>query len=294
MTRKQFLLSLGASSVAEGRAQPRSGSPKVLLVVAHPDDEYFFAATVYRIAKELRGTVDQVVITNGEAGYRYSTLAEQFYSANLTNEGTGRARLPEIRRRETLAAGKVLGIRQHHFLNRRDAKFTLDPADAFNQWGTEQITHWIAGLMDRERYDYLFTILPTPDTHGHHQAATLIALAAAGRLPDDVRPVALGADPALASQPVRSFAALADHPETAPWPAAPVFRFNRLAHFGYNRSLTYQIVVNWMIAEHKSQGLFQTECNRLDEERFWLFERNPPDALEKTCALFERTRRDVS
>jgi hypothetical protein len=67
-----------------------------------------------------------------------------------------------------------------------------------------------------------------------------------------------------------------------------------MKRFGFNGALTYQIVVNWMIAEHKSQGLFQTECNRLDEERFWLFDRNPPDALEKTTALFDRLNRSIT
>jgi LmbE family N-acetylglucosaminyl deacetylase len=261
-------------------------SPKVLLVVAHPDDEYFFAATVYRIAKELHGTVDQVVITNGEAGYRYSSLAEQFYKASLTNESVGRTRLPEIRKRETLAAGKVLGIRRHHFLNERDAKFTLDPADALRLWNTEAATRWIAGLMERERYDFVFGILPTADTHGHHQAATIIALDAVRSLSREVRPIVLGADPAVANQPPRVYVALPGHPETAPCPDAPVFRFSRAARFGFNQSLTYQIVVNWMIAEHKSQGLFQTECNKLDEERFWLLGGGSEEALAKTRELF--------
>ena len=291
MTRKQFLLSFGLSSaaLAAGRKSLRGGL-KVLRAVAHPDDEYTFAATVYRIAKELQGTVDQVVITNGEAGYRYSSLAEQYYRASLTTESFGRALLPEIRRRETLAAGKVLGIRRHHFLNQRDAKFTLDPADAFRLWNTEAVTRWIAALMAREHYDFAFTLLPAADTHGHHQAATLIALDAAARVPEDARPVVIAGDPARAEDAVRPYAPLPGHPETAPWPGAPVFRFNRLAHFGFNDSLTYQIVVNWMIAEHKSQGLFQTECNRLDEERFWLLARSAPDALERTQALFNLIR----
>jgi len=286
MTRKEFLLSLG---VTPALATDRPG-PKVLMVVAHPDDEYFFAATVYRIAKELRGTVDQVVITNGEAGYRYSSLAEHYYNTSLTDESLGRARLPEIRRREALAAGKVLGIRHHHFLNQRDANYTLDPAEAFRVWNTEAAARWIAGLMSRERYDFVFGILPTADTHGHHQAATLIALDAASRVETGARPVVIGGDPAVSSWPVRPYAALAGYDRTAPWPGAPVFRFSRATRFGFNRSLSYQIVVNWMIAEHKSQGLFQTECNRLDEERFWLFAGNPAGALEKAQGLFEAVR----
>ena len=54
MTRKQFLLttagSAGTANAAEGVISP---PPRVLLVVAHPDDEYAFAATAYRIGKEL-------------------------------------------------------------------------------------------------------------------------------------------------------------------------------------------------------------------------------------------------
>ncbi|HKD04825.1 MAG TPA: PIG-L family deacetylase [Bryobacteraceae bacterium] len=289
MTRKEFLLALGTASTAAGMRLD-TARPKVLLVVAHPDDEYAFAAAVYRIAKELDGTVDQVVITSGEAGYRYSSLAERYYSASLTNESVGRARLPEIRRRETLAAGRVLGIRHHHFLNQRDARFTLDPAEAFGLWDTEGVTRWIANLLERERYDFVFTLLPTPDTHGHHQAATLIAVDAISRLPAEGRPVSLAADPAIKADPSRAYSGLAGRPETHPWPGAPVFRFDRLAHFGFHQSLTYQIVVNWMIAEHKSQGLFQMECNRFDEERFWLLARNPADALERTTALFDALR----
>ena len=45
---------------------------KVLLVVAHPDDESECAAVLYWITHELGGTVDQAIITNGEAGYQHS------------------------------------------------------------------------------------------------------------------------------------------------------------------------------------------------------------------------------
>jgi len=296
MTRKDFLFTLGSASAAGAvrefavAPQSDSGRPKVLIVVAHPDDEYAFAATVYRIAKELHGTVDQAVITNGEGGYRYSSLAERYYSASLTNESVGRSRLPEIRRRETLAAGKILGIRHHHFLNQRDARFTLDSDEAFSLWDTEAVTRRIANLMERERYEFVFTLLPTLDTHGHHQAATLIALHAISRLPIEARPVVLAADPALKVDPTRAYSGLPGHEETRPWSGAPVYRFDRLAHFGFHQSLTYQIVVNWMIAEHKSQGLFQLECNRFDEERFWLLARNPADAPARTSALFDEIR----
>ena len=66
---------------------------RVLLVVAHPDDEYEMAGTVYRITKELSGTVDQLILTDGEAGYRYSSLADKYYDLDLTNESVGRKQL---------------------------------------------------------------------------------------------------------------------------------------------------------------------------------------------------------
>ena len=53
--------------VAGAFAQPPG---KALLVVAHPDDEYYFAATVYRMAVQSGGTVDELIITDGEGGFR--------------------------------------------------------------------------------------------------------------------------------------------------------------------------------------------------------------------------------
>jgi N-acetylglucosamine malate deacetylase 2 len=105
---------------------------KVLLVVAHPDDEYNFAATTYRIARELGGAVDEVVITDGEGGYRYALLAEKIYGLPLTSEHVGRTHLPVIRRQETLRAGRILGIRHHYFLNQKDQAFTLDATSTLN------------------------------------------------------------------------------------------------------------------------------------------------------------------
>ena len=90
MTRQEFLLAvpealLAAPLLAETRR------PKLLIVAAHPDDEYAFAATTYRLTRELGWTADHVVITNGEAGYRYSALAEAIYGVDLTDEGHGRS-----------------------------------------------------------------------------------------------------------------------------------------------------------------------------------------------------------
>ena len=71
-------------------AQLSPAPPKVLIVIAHPDDETGFAATVYKITHEMKGTVDLLLVTNGEGGYKYSTLAEPIYGLELTDEKIGR------------------------------------------------------------------------------------------------------------------------------------------------------------------------------------------------------------
>jgi hypothetical protein len=68
----------------------------------------------------------------------------------------------------------------------------------------------------------------------------------------------------------------------------PVFVFNRDARFGYRDALNYQIVVNWFIAEHKSQGLFQTDSGKHQLEQFWLFEASGRDADSRARELAAR------
>jgi N-acetylglucosamine malate deacetylase 2 len=155
MTRKQFLLSLGPAAPMLA-AQPACGGEKVLHVVAHPDDEYTFAATVYRIAKELHGPVDHVVITNGEAGYKYSQPAEQFYKASLTREDAGRSRLSSASVATISWIGRTPGIRSTR--RRLFASGTRARSRPF-----------LTKLLERERYSFVFTLLPTPETHGHRE-----------------------------------------------------------------------------------------------------------------------------
>ncbi len=117
----------------------RSKTPvRALIVVAHPDDETCLAATVYEITHNLGGTVDQLVVTNGEGGYRYSLLADSIYGMALTDEAIGRAALPEIRKREALDAGRILGIANHFFLDQPDLRYTQDIDEVLDK-------HWNAG-----------------------------------------------------------------------------------------------------------------------------------------------------
>ncbi len=248
-------------------------APRVLIVVAHPDDEACFAATVYEITHNLGGVVDQMVITNGEGGYRYSLLAEPVYGVALTDEAVGRAALPEIRKRELLESGKILAVANHFFLDQRDMRYTQDIDEVLNE-------HWQPGVVLPEverrvaegHYDFVFTLFPSPETHGGHKASTITALKAveetAGRGP---KPVVLGCQDAQSGAPEPAWQGFvsAQHPFRV---EPGVFVTDRAVKFGFRDALDYQIIVNWVIAAHKSQGAFQMDMNRADREEFVVLE----------------------
>jgi LmbE family N-acetylglucosaminyl deacetylase len=280
-----FSTDRAAAQSAMSSGVKNGGPVRVLLVVAHPDDEYEVAGTVYRIGKELSGIVDQLIITDGEAGYRYSSLAVPYYGVNLTNEDVGRARLPGIRKGEARRAGKILGIRHQWFLNEKDDQFTLDASESLHRsWHEDRILNVLQLRLSRGHYDFVFLLLPSEQTHGEHKAASILTLEAVERLPANHRPIVLGAQ-AGGSDPA-PYTTMPEFPITATDSPKPQFQFDRNTRFGYKKSLSYQIVVDWVIAEHKSQGLFQTRCQQDRFESFWLFTANRASAAGETESWF--------
>jgi LmbE family N-acetylglucosaminyl deacetylase len=243
---------------------------KALIVVAHPDDEYAVAATTYRITRELFGVVDQVVITNGAGGHRYASLAEAVYGVDITGADQGRENLTAIRKREALNAGRILGIRQHYFLEQADPGFEGCCAEAGCDWDERAVHSFLTDLLERERYDLVFTLLPRPESHRHHLVAALLLLAAVEALPAERRPVVLAVEPGRSGEPPVPFAGLAENANARKAQSKPAFVFDRNSRFGHAGALNYQIVANWVIAEYKSQGLFQTDSGKYDLEQFWL------------------------
>jgi len=84
-----------------------------------------------------------------------------------------------------------------------------------------------------------------------------------------------------------SYQTLSGYPVTAANTPEPQFHFDRDVHFGFNNSLSYEIVVDWVIAEHKSQGLFQTKCGQDRFENFWVFAISGGTATEQVAVLFQ-------
>ena len=273
------------------RAQQITG-PKVLVVVAHPDDETAAAATIYKITHELNGLVDQCVITNGEGGYKYSTLAEAYYGLELTDEAVGRANLPRIRKQELMNAGKIIGTHNIFFLDQKDAHYGLDEREPLDtSWNVGWISTRLKEILNDNHYDYVFCLLPVPGTHGGHKAASLLALRAAQSMPQNARPIVLGLSVGSAKDTAAVvYEQLKDYKESKVDGKGPMFTFDKTQPFGFKNQLTYKIIVNWEIAEHKSQGTMQLAMNMGDYENYWYFALNAPEGIAKTKALFERLK----
>lgn len=271
-------------SAQETEAEP----PSVLIVTAHPDDEALFAGLVYRLAVELGSRVELAVVTDGAGGYRYSTLAEPLYGLDLTDPDVAREYLPAIRKRELLAGGKIVGIRDFHFLDQPDTGYTQDPDSILAEvWDGDLVLRQLEEIMRGGDFDFVLTHLPLPSAHGHHKSASILAIRAAARLGAD-RPTVLGAwiSNTTDAEPT-SFRALDGYADTRTQTATPQWRFDRTRTFGLNDRLNYKIVVNWLIAEHKSQGTMQMLMGAGDVETFWVYENNAPDAAERTARLFD-------
>ena len=262
--------------------------PRVLGIYAHPDDETSAAAIFYKTRTHLGGVCDLLLITNGEGGFKYSTLAEDLYGAQLTDEPVGRALLPAIRRDEFLEGCALMQIRTAYFLEQTDHRYSTDPqevlaADA-GVWDLRAVERALVHRMLEGRYDFILTLAPTPQTHGHHQAATILALRAAAQLPADQRPAVLCARQETAEEVPEPPATLPGYPETAVATDAPALIFDRTQPFGHRGRLDYRVLVNWVIAAHKSQGTMQLAMSRGLRTHLFLFAISPPGSAEAAQA----------
>lgn len=268
--------------------------PKILMVTAHPDDDAVFSATNYKIVHDLNGIVDLALITNGEGGYKYSTLSEEIYGHELTIEDTGRKYLPEIRKKELEAGGSIVGIRNYYYFNQKDHRYitSADVSEILdsNIWDLNYIRSSLKDLILTEKYDYVFILIPTISTHAHHSSAGILALETVVSLDSVSRPVVLGCSTSNKNDSVKFvYRGFEGYPVTNVSDTLP-FQFDRTQKFGYKDALDYKIIVNWVIAENKSQGTMQMLTNRGDIENYWYFDINPVSGLKKTRELFDELK----
>jgi N-acetylglucosamine malate deacetylase 2 len=282
-------LAVAVGTLTFGFPAAPADPPSVLLVIAHPDDDAMFAGTVYKITRTLGGAVDLALVTDGSGGFRYAQLAEPIYGLDLTDERVARAHLPAIRKRELMAGGAIVGIRNYFFLDERDDAYT-ENADSVLRftWDTTRVRSRLAEIMARGAYDFVFVHLPVERFHGHHKAATILALEAVGTLPAARRPVVLGAfvGSDIGDSTHAGFTEHPGYPVTRVRRDAGPFVFDLREPLDPDGRLDYRIVVNWLIAEHKSQGTMQLLMGRWAVERFWYFDGNGEAGLEATRRLF--------
>ena len=204
----------------------------------------------------------------------------------------GRENLPRIRKQELMNAGKIIGMRNIFFLDQKDAHYGLDEHEPLDTtWNIDLVAARLKEIMTKTKYDYVFCLLPTPETHAHHKAATLLALETIQLLPKEQRPIILGVTGASKTDTAKySFFQLKKYEITKVEGGAPLFFFDKSIKFGYKNALSYKIIVNWEIAEHKSQGTMQLAMNLGDLEQFWYFSINGFAGVEKCTQFFEKLK----
>ena len=142
--------------------------------------------------------------------------------------------------------------------------------------------------MERGSYDFVIGQLPFEQNHGHHNAATILAIDAARALPQEERPIVLGGyfcqlpgGPPIASEGLPGF------PQADIAGGQPLASFDLLQKFGFNDRLDFRIISNWVLAEHKSQGTMTLSTNFLERECYWYFDVNGPEGRQRTVDLFD-------
>lgn len=261
--------------------------PKILLVTAHPDDDAIFSATVFKTTHLLKGKVDLALMTNGEGGYRYSTLGNFIYNKELDKEEEGRAYLPGIRKQELMSGGEIVGIRNYYFFDQLDESYSEDVAIPMGSWDVDYIRERLKGIITEEAYDFVFTMLPSETTHAHHKASALLALQAVESLPENERPLIFATTIADSAGSEMEYTQLPDYPVTRRMQGEEPLTFDRTKKFGHDDRMDYKIIANWVIAEHKSQGTMQLLMNRGDIEQYWPYDMNKADELTKAADFFE-------
>ncbi|MES2796335.1 MAG: PIG-L family deacetylase [Bacteroidota bacterium] len=267
----------------------QNNEPRVLIVTAHPDDETMFPVTVFKITHELKGMVDLALITDGSGGYN-GLVASTFYDKNLTDSTTGRKYLPMIRKKEIMCSGEIIGIRNFYFLDQIDDFYQLDPKPFIEgkRWDINYCNEKLDQLIEQNKYDYIFCLVPDAGQHAHHKTATLLALRAAQRAKN--KPIVLGGR-ALNKAYTFNYSELEGYPETKILATAPVNYFDRSFGFGERNQHSYMIVADWVKSCHKSQsGDMNASMHRGELETFWYFAQNGAENLMKVNNLFDKLR----
>ena len=141
----------------------------VLIVYPHPDDEAFSVAGSVRLYRNMGVPVTYACLTLGEMG------------RNLGNPPTAtRESLPEIRRKELIAACAAMGIEELRMMGLRDK--TIEFED------DEKMVQLVTDLINELNPSLIFTFLPGYAVHPDHEATAKAVVEAVRRIDKEQRP----------------------------------------------------------------------------------------------------------
>lgn len=147
---------------------------QILIVYPHPDDESFSVAGIAAMQASMGVPVTYACLTLGEMG------------RNLGNPPFAtRESLPEIRKKELIAACEAIGIQDLRMMGLRDK--TVEFED------DEKMVGMITDLITELNPSMIFTFLPNYCVHPDHEATARAVVEAVRRMPKAERPTLLGA-----------------------------------------------------------------------------------------------------
>lgn len=267
--------------------------PRVLGVIAHPDDEFAFAGVLFKTATHLGGVCELLTITDGQGGFKYATFGAALHGLDLTDEEVGRRELPRIRLQEQLESARLIGVQTLHYLGQRDHRYTTELTEVLapgaDVWDLSAVRRGLDRRLAAGYYDFVLIHAPTVTTHAHHQAASLLAIEAVQRMATDDRPLVLCAE-------------VEDGPDNGPpwiapatkeaFPAARTtggpFVFDRAQPIGYRGRLDYQSIINAAIGRHVTQGTMLRLIGTGSREEYWLLGDDSDAACERCLRWFTR------
>lgn len=150
-----------------------SRAPRLLLVVAHPDDETFGCGSIIALAREQGADVIVCSATRGEAGDAPSWLGED-------------RSLGEIREAELCAAGELLGVSRFVMLDFADSGMDgLPAAGTLAAAGDDAVIEAVHRVIDEVNPDVVVTLDPDHgDGHRDHVVIGRATTAACAAAPD--------------------------------------------------------------------------------------------------------------
>lgn len=188
-----------ATTTPPTAAHPAHAERTVLAIVAHPDDELFFAPA---LAVEARNgaRVEIVYATQGDAGPGVSDLEP---GAELARTRVG----------EALCASEALGLGTPRFFDFGDGKLTQRPRDETSP--AMQLKTALTGRIEASRADLVITWGPDGGYgHGDHRMVSAIVTQIIQAMPQDQRPKLIY--PGIPTGHVPDIPQMAAWAETAP------------------------------------------------------------------------------